>query len=88
MSVRGKRVQWGEGNARGARVVDFKQGLGICHLEQGIAFPSKLLSFSKYTPAGLLMCVRRIKEFSVQVKNKPGVRIRNIQLFLVHRSSW
>ncbi len=25
--------------------------MGICHHEQGIAFPSKIFSFSKYTPA-------------------------------------
>jgi hypothetical protein len=36
----------GEGNARGARAVDFKQGTSedrICHHEQGIAFPSMII---------------------------------------------
>jgi hypothetical protein len=57
--------------------------------EKGIGFPSKLLLLakSKYHPLDL-MCVQNKKEFSVQVKNKPRVKIQNMHLFLVHQFSW
>jgi hypothetical protein len=59
----------GEGNARGARAVDFKQETWVdgkfCHHKKGTAFPSKLVSSfllvdSKHALTEI--CVFRIKK--------------------------
>jgi hypothetical protein len=58
-SVMGEAGVGGEGNARGARAVDFKPGTwkrGNLHHEKGIAFPSKLIHFSKIHTR-LILCV-------------------------------
>ncbi len=44
--------------------------------------------FQNDAPVRNCLCVQNKKEFSVQVKHKPRVGIRNMPLFLVHQSSW
>jgi hypothetical protein len=70
--------------------------MGICHYDQETAFPSKGFFFSFLFRGEYVLCVLlkhgfsvldKKERFSVQVKNKPRARIRNMRLFLVHQST-
>jgi hypothetical protein len=78
MSFSQEAGAWGEGRARGAKAIDFKQD------RRGNSPPW----IRDRLPGKGKECVQNKKEFSVQAKKKPRVGTRNMRLFLVHLSSW
>ncbi len=63
----------------------------ICYKEHGTTFPSKeIFFFLKHYALALIfvLCMLNKKGLSVQVKNKPRVRIQIMYLFLVQGSTW
>jgi hypothetical protein len=85
----------GEGKCKGCKAVDFEQETRVdgtfATMKEGL--PSQVNGYlilinRKSAPIlNVCMCLN-LKEFSVQVKNKPNVEIRNMHLFLVQESSW
>jgi hypothetical protein len=87
MSFSQEAGAWGEGRARGAKAIDFKQDRrGNSPPWTRDRLPGKGIFFLYFS--FFKECVQNKKEFSVQGKNKPRVGTRNMRLFLVHLSSW
>ncbi len=81
----------GEGIARGARTVDFKQETWedgeFTAMNKGLPFQVRYFCLKNMHPPDFFVCANK-KEFSVKVKNNPHIEIQAMRLFLIHQFSW